>query len=148
MNQLFARIGFVFTVLLFATQMQAQSVIGKWKTIDDETMKPKSVVEIYEKDGKIYGKIVKLFREPEEEQNPVCTACTGKLKGQPIIGMQIINGLEKDGEEYEDGTIFDPSKDKTYNCKIWLENDDTLAVRGYVMMFFRTQTWERYTEDI
>ncbi|MEM7655878.1 MAG: response regulator [Bacteroidota bacterium] len=45
-------------------------IVGVWKTIDDETNKAKSLVEIYEQDGKLYGKVIKLFREPSEDDTP------------------------------------------------------------------------------
>jgi uncharacterized protein (DUF2147 family) len=124
----------------------SQSIIGKWKTIDDETGKAKSIVKIYEQNGQIYGKIIELFRTPEEEQNPICEECKGDKNGQKINGMVIIEGLIKDGDEYEDGTILDPKSGKVYDCKIWLENDNKLMVRGYVGIFFRTQEWIRVVD--
>jgi len=42
---------FVLTAFA-ALSMQAQTVTGKWKTIDDETGKAKSIVEISEKKRK------------------------------------------------------------------------------------------------
>ena len=59
--------------------------------------------------------------------------------------MEIIRDMEKDGDEYNDGTILDPSNGKVYECKLWLDEDDSdkLKVRGYVYFFYRTQTWER-----
>ena len=57
--------------------------------------------------------------------------------------MLIINGLEKDGDEYDDGTILDPKKGKVYDCKIWVDESGDLQVRGYVAFFYRTQTWKR-----
>ena len=39
--------------LLISFSMSSQSIFGKWKTIDDETGEEKSVVEIYEKEGKV-----------------------------------------------------------------------------------------------
>ena len=56
------------TLLLVSFFATAQPIVGKWKTIDDNTGKARSVVEIYEKDGEYFGKIVKLFREPGEDQ--------------------------------------------------------------------------------
>ncbi|MEL6556764.1 MAG: DUF2147 domain-containing protein [Bacteroidota bacterium] len=126
-----------FSLSFFAS---AQSIVGSWKTIDDNTGKPRSIVEIYEKDGDYYGKIVKLFRAPDEDQNPMCEECKGKLKGKPIIGMEIITGMEKDGDVFNDGEILDPENGKTYDCKLWIE-DGNLKVRGYLLFFYRTQTW-------
>lgn len=132
--------------LMSSVCVSAQSVIGKWKTIDDETNKPKSIVEVYNQNGKIYGRIVALFRSPGEDQDPVCTECKGAKNGEKIKGMVIMEGLSKDGAEYEDGTILDPNNGKIYDCKIWLDGNDKLMVRGYVGIFFRTQEWIRVPE--
>lgn len=139
-------LGLALTLLV--TVAKAQSCVGTWITIDDETGKKKSKVELYKKDGKLYGKIVYLYPREGREDNPKCTKCTGDRKNQPLIGLQIVRGLEWDGSEWEDGTICDPENGKIYTCSIWLdeENKDRLHVRGYVGPFFRTQTWIRVKE--
>lgn len=122
----------------------SQQVLGKWKTIDDETGKAKSVVEIFKAtDGKIYGKIVKILTPGQE--NKKCTECDGSNKNKPIVGMIIINGLSKDGDEYSGGTILDPNNGKKYKCYITLEGKDKLKVRGYlgISLIGRTQYWYR-----
>lgn len=121
----------------------AQTVFGKWKTIDDETGDPKSIVEIYEQNGQVYGKIVEILNK--DRQDARCTECDGENKDKPILGMVIIEGLEKDDDAYEGGTILDPNKGKEYKCKIWVdeENNDKLNVRGYIAFLFRTQEWFR-----
>jgi len=133
-------------ILASATIPTNKSVTGMWKTIDDESGKPKSLVKLTIKDGKLYGTIIKLFRGPEEEQNPMCTECEGANNGKPIIGMQIVNGLELDDDEWEgDDGILDPNNGKLYDCKIWVDEDDSdiLNVRGYIGFIYRTQTWHR-----
>ena len=133
----------IFITLLFAQVSFAQSdILGKWKTIDDETGKEKSIVELYMKGQELYGKIVKLFRAPDEDPDPLCDECSDDRKDQKVIGMEILRDMELDDDEWEDGTICDPKNGKVYNCKIWLENDQ-LKVRGYVAFFYRTQTWSR-----
>lgn len=119
-----------------------EKIVGKWKTIDDETNKPKSIVEITEKNGIFSGKIIKLFRSPEEDQDPVCEECDpedGRYM-KKIIGMEILRDMKKSGSEYSEGTILDPNNGKIYKCKIWLEGNN-LMLRGYWGPFFRTQTW-------
>lgn len=127
---------------------KAQSCLGTWITIDDKTGKKKSKVELYKKDGKLYGKIVYLFPREGREENPKCKKCTDDRKDQPLVGLQIVRGLEWDGGEWEDGTIVDPESGKVYTCAIWIDRDDynKLHVRGYVGPFFRTQTWIKDTE--
>ncbi|MEN8251404.1 MAG: DUF2147 domain-containing protein [Bacteroidota bacterium] len=134
------RIAIIITLLVASSSLSAQDIFGKWKTIDDETNKPKSIVEIFEKDGKAYGKILKLFKEPHEDQDPICDECDDYRKDQKIIGMTIITDMVKDDDEWEDGEILDPNNGKIYDCKLWVE-DGNLQVRGYIAFFFRTQTW-------
>ncbi|MEQ8583180.1 MAG: DUF2147 domain-containing protein [Marinoscillum sp.] len=140
----------IFILLLFfgLFTVKAQSATGLWKTIDDETGKPRSIVQIEERNGQIFGSIVRLFRSPDEEQDPICKVCPGQRKNQKIIGMEIINGLryDQDDEEYSGGEILDPESGNVYDCKIWLSEEGTLKVRGYVMFLFRTQTWLPYAE--
>jgi uncharacterized protein (DUF2147 family) len=135
----------VIIALFFVTifYSQNQSVIGKWKTIDDETGKAKSIVEIYEKYGKIYGKVIEILEE--EHKKKVCSNCSGEDKNKPILGMIVIKGLTKEGNEYTRGKILDPKNGKLYKCYITLESKDKLKVRGFIgiSLFGRTQYWYR-----
>jgi uncharacterized protein (DUF2147 family) len=140
------RLASIVMLLLFVclTGYGQSGVMGKWKTIDDDTSEPKSVVEIFEKDGKLYGKIIKLFRKPGEDPDPICTECATddpRFK-KKITGMEILQNMEKSGDAYEEGSILDPSNGKIYGCKLWLEGND-LKIRGYWGPFYRTQTWLR-----
>ncbi|WP_444928645.1 DUF2147 domain-containing protein [Microbulbifer sp. SSSA002] len=126
--------------LLFALQASAADILGNWRTIDDETGETKSIVNLYEKDGKYYGKIVDLLLKPDDT---ICDQCPGDLKGKPMVGLDVITDMVKKGDKYEGGEILDPLKGKVYDCKIWLEDDNTLKVRGYLGFLYRTQTWHR-----
>jgi uncharacterized protein (DUF2147 family) len=132
-------------ILLFSITINAQSIVGKWKTIDDETGKEKSIVEIYQVEGKIYAKVDKLLTKGDE--NKICENCEGANKNKPIKGMVIINGLTKDGDEWNGAKILDPKTGKEYKCYIALENPDKLKVRGYIgfALLGRTQYWHKVT---
>jgi uncharacterized protein (DUF2147 family) len=132
-----------FLLLFLSNTTFSQSVIGKWKTIDDETGKAKSIVEIYEKAGKIYGRILEILEV--ENRDRKCDLCTGAEKDKPILGMTIIKGLTKDEQEYSGGKILDPKNGKQYKCYITLEGKDKLKVRGYIgiSLLGRTQYWFR-----
>ena len=133
---------FLFAFLSFQTAF-GQTCIGQWVTIDDESHEKKSVVELYKKDGKMYGKIVFLYPNKENDPNPKCKNCSGDLKNKPILGMHIVRGLSWDENEWEGGTILDPENGKVYTVKIWIDPDNhkRLNVRGYIGPFYRTQTW-------
>ncbi|MDB5767578.1 MAG: hypothetical protein JWQ61_2392 [Collimonas fungivorans] len=129
-----------------AFAQDTSSAVGLWKNIDDHTGKPKALIRISEANGELHGKIEKLLRDPSQDQNPKCVKCQGELKDQPILGMTIINGMKKDGNEYNGGTILDPDNGKVYKSKMSLADDGKkLNVRGYigVPMLGRTQTWVR-----
>ncbi len=133
----------IAVVLFSSLSVNAQDVIGKWKSIDDETGKPKSIIEIYKEGDKYYGKIVELLTE--ENKDGVCRTCETKYKDKNIIGLVILKDLEKDGDKYEDGEIMDPKNAKTYSAYIQLVKPDKLKVRGYVgfSLLGRTQYWHR-----
>ncbi len=145
MKRLFLLVS-VFMFLAMSSTLFAQKdpIIGKWKTIDDETGEPKSIVEIYMRNGKFYGRVDSLFRKPGEDPNPKCDKCPedDPRYNKPVLGMEIIKDMVKDGDEYVGGTILDPKKGKIYRCKLWIE-DGKLMVRGYLAIFYRTQTWYR-----
>ena len=120
--------------------------VGLWKNIDDKTGKPKALIRITETGGELSGKIEKLFLDENEDKNPKCDKCTGPNKDQPVIGMTILFGLKKDGDEYNGGKILDPANGKLYSSKLAVvEHNKKLNVRGFIGVPFmgRTQTWLR-----
>ncbi|MGB1308581.1 MAG: DUF2147 domain-containing protein [Oceanihabitans sp.] len=134
-----------FLILFLGVLMNAsaQDIFGKWKTIDDQTGEAKSIVEIYKQEGKIYGKIVALLRE--QDKNALCYNCEGKEYNQPVLGLQLIKNMTKDGKYYKNGSIFDPENGKKYKCRLALttKNSNILEVRGYIAFFYATQYWIR-----
>ncbi len=122
------------------------SPIGLWKTVDDATGRAGALVRIYEKDGKLFGRIEKLFKTQAE--TPVCTACKDQRKNQPIIGLIIIRDIAREGDGYGGGDILDPDSGSVYRCKMHLEQQGArLIVRGFIGFSFigRSQTWQRQT---
>lgn len=142
------RIVFLNVFLLLSAPLLAatDSPVGLWKNIDDVTGQAKALIEISANAGVLEGRIVQLFRQSDEEQNPLCAKCTGTLHEQPVLGMTILTGLKKDGDEWDDGAILDPNNGKVYRCKIALVDGGTkLEVRGFIgiSLFGRSQVWER-----
>lgn len=132
------------TVFFTVNYTIAQEVYGKWKTIDDITGEAKSIVEIYKKNGKAYGKVVEILNP--EKRNDKCINCTRADKNKPILGMEILKDLKKNGSEYSGGTITDPNTGKIYKALMELENPNKLKVRGYIgfSLMGRSQYWERF----
>ena len=129
--------------LLFVASINAQTIFGKWNSTNDDTGEVDSVVEVYEKDGKAFAKIIEI-KDPNR-QNAVCTECKGENKGKRILGLNILTGLEKDGDEWSGGKILDPRNGKVYKCYIELVEPNKLKLRGYIgfSLIGKTKYWER-----
>ena len=122
-----------------------------WRHDSDKTFvdylvsqnKEVTIVEIYEKSGKYFGKITQLY--DVASQNKKCDKCEGENKNKPIIGLVIIKNMIKDGVVFSGGTITDPSNGKVYSCKFENIKNDKITVRGFIgfSLFGRSQTWIR-----
>ncbi|MET4231564.1 DUF2147 domain-containing protein [Bradyrhizobium sp. 482_C4_N1_1] len=122
------------------------SPVGLWRNIDDVSGKPRALIRVTESNGIVQGKIEKVFPAPSEDRNPKCEKCEGALKDAPVIGLIILSGLKKDGDEYSGGKILDPDNGKVYSSKIQLtDGGQRLNVRGFVgvSMLGRSQIWVR-----
>lgn len=122
------------------------SPIGYWKSIDDVTGQAKSIIQISaDADGRLSGRVVKLFQNPDR----ICTECDGENKNKPVLGLIIMDGLNRDTNKptlWTNGTILDPKNGKIYHCNLQVSKDDQkLIVRGYIglPLLGRTQTWIR-----
>src|SRR5262245_28155775 len=121
--------------------------VGRWRTVDDRTGKVRSIVDIWEEDGTLYGKIERLIDpDPKEFPNPQCIQCIGDMKNKPVIGMRILWDLKKDGDQWSGGRVLDPESGRSYRCIIAIqESGKILKVRGFIgiSIFGRTQYWMR-----
>ena len=130
-------------LLLFLSVCSAQSTVGTWKTIDDETGQAKSYVEIFEVSGKLFGKVTRLLLKPADT---VCDKCRDDKKNKPVVGMVLVDNLYYKDGFYQGGSILDPNKGDYYKCSMWLEagNPNVLNVKGkHWSGLSRTQKWYR-----
>lgn len=137
----------VFGLGVAHAAVNQDSPVGYWKTIDDVTGKPKSILHITQtSDGSLQGQIVKIWPKPGKDENEVCEACEGEKHNQRIVGMVIMTGLKQSDSEWNGGDILDPNNGKTYHCIITVvDHGQKLHVRGYIgiPVLGRTQTWIR-----
>ena len=137
----------LLTLPLLAVSLAASAadpVVGHWKTIDDETGKPKSIVEITQAaNGTISGRIVELINP--SKPNPTCDKCKDDRRNKPITGMEIIRGMKASGGgKYAGGTILKPDEGKVYKSKMVLvEGGKKLEVSGCIAFICKSQTWLR-----
>ena len=121
----------------------AASPVGLWRTIDDQTRQEKSLVRIFERDGALFGRIERILTDQSDAK---CTKCVDERRDQPVLGMTIITGMRRAGEQWEGGRILDPNNGKVYASLMrLLEGGRKLEVRGYVgsAILGRSQVWLR-----
>jgi uncharacterized protein (DUF2147 family) len=128
-------------------------VPGYWKTYDDKTGKLTSIVRIWEQNGKLVGRVVKLFPQPDEDPNPKCDKCSGPLRDKPVLGMVFLWGFVRDNgsnHKWVNGAIVDPDDGSQYHCQLELtDGGKRLEVFGYIRVLFkigRTQVWLRASQ--
>lgn len=127
-----------------ASAEDLNSPVGLWKTIDDNTGKPRGLVRIFEQDGKLFGRLEKSFKPGSENER--CEKCTDARKNRPIFGLLIIRDMVRAEDDYRGGDILDPENGSVYRCKLKLDDDGKkLRVRGFIgfSLIGRTQVWER-----
>lgn len=127
--------------ILLSSEIFSQ-VTGMWKTIGDVDGKEKSIIHIYEENGKLHGKVVEVL---PASKYTICERCPGDLKGKPIKGMVVLRDLTKTPNGGIDGKVIDPGSGKTYDCYLELEGENKIKLRGYIGLHAigRTQYWYR-----
>ncbi|MBZ8141859.1 hypothetical protein CLD22_18375 [Rubrivivax gelatinosus] len=136
-------IGFALAAAASAAMAQATPQ-GLWRTIDDDSGKEKSLVRIVDNGGVFGGRIEKLL-DPSK-QDAKCDKCSDARKGQPVLGMTILENVRKNADEpyWDGGTILDPNNGKSYRVRLTpKDGGKTLEVRGFIGPFYRNQTWQR-----
>jgi len=131
---------------LTSTAIAQTSPVGLWRTIDDNTGKPRGEVRITETAKGLSGRLVRSLAADPSKEPTTCKACTDDRKDQPMEGLEMVRGgkLAADGQWYEGGEILDPDNGKTYTLKMRVADSGAkLTIRGYIGPFYRTQTWER-----
>ena len=133
-NEIMKKLILSLGLMLMAATSYGQDFLGKWVTEAGDAQ-----VEIYKAGDKVNGKIVWLQKGPEtkDEHNP-----NEKLKSRKLMGVNILSGLQKGKDKWEGGKIYNPKNGKSYKCTMWLEGEE-LKVRGYLGVFYETQTWKR-----
>ncbi len=118
----------------------------------------RAVIEIYEENGGYFGRIAAqkdpLYlpgeidgmdgRERVDLENP-----DPELRNRPIQGMTFMTNFAWSKGKFRGGKIYDAETGKTWRGQFWLEDEETLKLRGYIgiSLFGRNTMWTRAIID-
>ncbi len=118
---------------------------GYWKVVNSSTGDPKSIIKIWKTSNQeLKGKVIKIFAKNGDI--PRCTACTGSLYNQPLLGMTLLSGLKPTQQQWGSGQLLNPDNGKLYSCSLRIiAQGNKLIVHNYTGLPYlgRADTWER-----
>ena len=124
--------------MLSQAQTKSDGILGKWRSD-----KGNLIVQVYKEHNEYRAKSIwfngktKPMQIWTDNKNP-----DPKLRSRKLLGMDILNQLRYDpfNDEWVDGNIYDPTSGKTWQSVVWLQNKNTLKVKGYWLMRFLSKT--------
>jgi len=134
-----------FIVILFSTLSAAATQNEVLGTCVNQA--GDGLIEISVQDGKYVGTIVGST-DPNRTKRKDVNNPDPKLRTRTLKGVMILGDLSYQGEnEWDGGWIYDPNNGEMYQCKMTLEDKNTLAIRGFIgfSLFGRTEIWKRKT---
>ena len=138
---------FLLLSLLLSFHVYAQtSPEGLWMSYDDDGKTATALDRIFKINDQLIGQIEKVL---DQQAEVICSSCRGDRKNQPIVGLEIIRGVKAAAQnnKWSQGRILDPDDGTEYKLVMELEHaGQTLVVRGYWGLFWRTQYWQRQVQ--
>lgn len=127
-----------------AGQPPADAVTGVWLTDDED-----GYIQIFEEDGRFYGKTVGAPPGKESGGKDVNNPDPA-LRDRDRLGIRVLKDFQYNGEgRWENGSAYDPNNGKTYDAWMELDGRESLRLRGFIgfSMFGRTAVWSRVGAD-
>ncbi|ENW07236.1 MULTISPECIES: DUF2147 domain-containing protein [Acinetobacter] len=141
-------IGLSTPLSVFATSFDP--LIGTWKVVDERTGSYLSdiVIRKNSKTEQYSAVIVKIYPSSKGTTPTLCTACSGTLKDQPLLGMEVLTNLKmlKPNEELGQGIWINSTDGNKYSLTGRLSKTGkmlNISAKNPSNNTFRNMTWIR-----
>ncbi len=143
----------IFSALLLLSSCgtpEQEGIAGLWKSRDQNSDKPRSLVAIYKYKDMYYGRMIATYDENGKINDTILEKkdkAPGVVGHPPYCGMDFVYNLKQEEDDplkYE-GKIIDPEKGKVYTAEVWLEGDN-IIVRGEIWIFGKNIPWHKATK--
>ena len=118
-----------------ASAQAAEDAFGVWLNPENQ-----SNVEFYRCGDGLCAKITKVSDgQKTDDKNP-----DAAKRNRPIVGLVIMEGAKKSGDNKWSGTLYNRADGKSYSGTITVKSKSTLDLSGCVaLVVCRTTTWTR-----
>ena len=118
-----------------ASAQAAEDAFGVWLNPENQ-----SNVEFYRCGDGLCAKVTKVSDgQKTDDKNPDAAKRT-----RPIVGLVIMEGAKKSGDNKWSGTLYNRADGKSYSGTITVKSKSTLDLSGCVaLVVCRTTTWTR-----
>jgi uncharacterized protein (DUF2147 family) len=144
------------TLILFSCSSppEPEDITGLWKSRDQKSATPRSLVAIYKYQDMYYGRMLATYDEDGNIKDTILEKkerSTGVVGNPPYCGMDFVYNLEQmedngEGPIKYQGKIIDPQKGKVYKVVVWRDGD-VLMVRGELWIFGKTIPWQKASKS-
>ncbi len=143
---LFCGILILFGCSTSSEESVEEGITGLWKSRDQKSDKPRSLVAIYQYQDKYYGRMLATYDDEGKIEDTILEQkdkAKGVVGNPPYCGMDFVYDVEEedDGDRFR-GKIIDPSKGNIYNVELWIQGD-VLIVRGELWIFGKNIPWQK-----
>jgi uncharacterized protein (DUF2147 family) len=118
-----------------ASAQAAEDAFGVWLNPENQ-----SNVEFYRCGEGLCAKVTKVSDgQKTDDKNP-----DAAKRNRPIVGLVIMEGAKKSGDNKWSGTLYNRADGKSYSGTITVKSKSTLDLSGCVaLVVCRTTTWTR-----
>ena len=140
--------GLAMTALATAILLIASAADGAESGVEGLywTEEGDGLVRICKSGDELIGTIAWQQVPSRDENNP-----DPELRDRDVTGLTFLSGFKRNAKsgKWEGGRVYSPDNGRTYKGKVWLEESDTLKMRGYigVSLLGRTATFSRVSES-